>query len=342
TTTIEMIPLVLISKYTTLLTQGNLTNELGLPMTLFQMEADTEAAVIEMGMNHFGEISRLSRTARPTIGVITNIGISHIENLGSREGILKAKMELTEGLADSAPLILNGDDALLRDVKQNGFTKITYGMNDADYQAVDVRQQALETCFTVAFPGGRQEVVLPAVGMHHVSNALAAFAVGHRLGVDPADAAGRLSRYQPEGMRQRVISVGGRTCIEDCYNASPDSMKAALVTLRQVAGRRRIAVLADMLELGAFAGEAHEMVGRMAADSGADALYAYGDAADGYVLGAKSAGMDHAQHFVSKEDLAEKLSRDAQPGDVILFKASRSMKMEEVMHSVYERWKTDE
>lgn len=340
TTTKEFIALVLGAKYNTLKTQGNLNNEIGVPQMLFRLEDSHTAAVIEMGMNHFGEISRLTRAVAPTVGLITNIGVSHIENLGSRAGILQAKLEILEGMAPDAPLIVNIDNDMLRTVKLGDRPLLTFAIDDqsADFTATDIAEQGSTTAFTVHHSTFTRPVTIPTVGIHNVYNALAAMAVGYVTGVDPAAAASALANYVPAGMRQNLVQVGGVQVIEDCYNASPDSMRAALQTLGKLPVHRRYAVLGAMLELGDYAKEAHTQVGKMAAENGIDGVLAYGADAAYIVEAAKQAGLENARLFDTKEALAQSLAQQVQPGDGVLFKGSRGMHLEDVMHTVYERW----
>lgn len=340
TTTKEFIALVLGAKYNTLKTQGNLNNEIGVPQMLFRLEDSHTAAVIEMGMNHFGEISRLTRAVAPTVGLITNIGVSHIENLGSRAGILQAKLEILEGMAPDAPLIVNIDNDMLRTVKLGDRPLLTFAIDDqrADFTATDIAEQGSTTTFTVHHSTFTRPVTIPTVGIHNVYNALAAMAVGYVTGVDPAAAASALANYVPAGMRQNLVQVGGVQVIEDCYNASPDSMRAALQTLGKLPVHRRYAVLGAMLELGDYAKEAHTQVGKMAAENGIDGVLAYGADAAYIVEAAKQTGLENARLFDTKEALAQSLAQQVQPGDGVLFKGSRGMHLEDVMHTVYERW----
>ncbi len=340
TTTKEFTYLVVNEKYNAIKTIGNLNNEIGLPQMLFQIDNSVEAAVIEMGMNHFGEIRRLSRAAKPTLGIITNIGVSHIENLGSREGILKAKTEMLENLEDNAPLILNGDNDLLKTVKSNRHRVFFFGTEEnADFKAVEISEKNGSTAFTVEYFGKRQKISIPVIGVHNVYNALAAFAAGYFLDVEPQAAADALGRYQPEGMRQKTVVVNGITSIEDCYNASPDSMRAALRTLASTAGNKKIAVLSDMLELGDYSKQAHFSVGETAAELKVDNLLCFGEDSKYIVDGAKSGGLENAEIFETKEALANRVYELAKAGDVVIFKASRGMHLEDVISDLYKRWK---
>lgn len=338
TTTKEFTHLVVNSKYNAVKTLGNLNNEIGLPQMLFCIDNSTEAAVIEMGMNHFGEIHRLSAAAKPTMALITNIGVSHIENLGSREGILKAKLEILDGLEKNAPLILNGDNDLLRTVKSDEYRIYFYGIENGDFKAENISEENGSTIFDVSYFGKTQKIEIPTIGIHNVYNALAAFAVGYFLDIPSKQCAEALKCYEPEGMRQKSVNVGGITSIEDCYNASPDSMKAALTTLAGTKGNKKIAVLSDMLELGDYAKQAHLDVGKMAAQMNIDFLFAVGEMSQYIVDGAKESGMKNAFHFESKDKLAEKLIETAEKGDTVVFKASRGMKLEDVIHIAYDRW----
>ncbi len=337
TTVKEMTAAVFSQKYRTLKTEGNLNNEIGLPRTLFRLEEDTEAAVIEMGMNHFGEISRLSRTAAPTMGIIGNIGVSHIENLGSREGILKAKLEILDGMAENAPLILNGDDPLLREVRLSDHPIYTYGIENpyCRFKAYDIEPTQTGSRFMIDYGCGEQCVELPAMGRHNIYNALAAFAAGFLISVPPEDAARGLAAYTPAGMRQRLHTAGKVRFIEDCYNASPDSVRAALQTLRDMDAQRRIAVLGDMLELGEISPEAHRRNGVWAAEAGVDVLLTYGDASAQTYDAAQKGGVPVVKHFDDKQALSQTLLDLLRDGDTVLVKASRGMKLEEVLQTVY-------
>lgn len=217
---------------------------------------------------------------------------------------------------------------------------MTFAIDDqsADFTATDIAEQGSTTTFTVHHSTFTQPVTIPTVGIHNVYNALAAMAVGYVTGVDPVAAASALANYVPAGMRQNLVQVGGVQVIEDCYNASPDSMRAALQTLGKLPVHRRYAVLGAMLELGDYAKEAHTQVGKMAAENGIDGVLAYGADAAYIVEAAKQAGLENARLFDTKEALAQSLAQQVQPGDGVLFKGSRGMHLEDVMHTVYERW----
>ena len=333
TTTKEMIAAVLETTFRTEKTAANFNNGLGLPVTVLGLAPDCEAAVLEMGMNHFGELSVLTRIAQPDIAVITNIGTMHIENLGSREGILKAKLELLEGLRPNGCVIFNGDDDLLRTVAEK-YHATTFGFSaDCNVRAEDLTAEGEMQRFTAVTDGLRFAVTLPAAGRHNVLNALAAIAVGKRMGVPPEAMQHALADFHNTGMRQRIYPLHGMTIIEDCYNAGPESMRAALQVLRDTkTDGRRIAVLGGMLELGDHAPQAHFEVGQLAAQT-ADAIFAYGAHSEQYVCGAEHSGVPAVQ-YPTHEALADALKTYAKPGDVLLVKGSRGMRMERVLEFI--------
>lgn len=337
TTTKEMIYLVLSSKYKTLKNEGNFNNEIGVPLTLFNLDSSYEAAVIEMGMSHFGEIHRLSRVSKPTVSVITNIGFSHIENLGSQEGICKAKLEILDGMEQEAPLILNADDKILSKICLDREI-ITYGVDNelADVRAINI-ESTLDTKFDIAYKKEFYHAKLGCIGKHNILNALAAFSVGITCNIEPELIISALEKYEPVGMRQRVEKKNGQTVIIDCYNASPDSMRAALSVLSQLVpenGGNRVAVLADMLELGEMSPALHESVGEMAVNAGIDKLICYGDNAKFIAKRADEMGL-HSGFTSDKGMLLEYLGMTVKPGDIVLFKGSRGMKLEEIIGEFY-------
>ena len=329
TTTKEMIAAVLETGFVTGKTQKNFNNNIGLPMTVLDLGPATEAAVIEMGMNHFGEISYLTQIARPQLAVITNIGTMHIENLGSREGICRAKLEILEGMPADGAVILNGDEPLLRRAK-TGRPTVFFGFGpDCDLRAVELAQDEAETRFVAEGLGERFALRLPVEGRHNVYNALAAAAVGLTLGLTPAQIARGLRDFRNTGERQNIYEKNGCTVISDCYNAGPESMAAALSILERRPGRR-IAVLGDMLELGEHGPAAHERVGRLAAES-AELVWTYGPLS---ALTAAAAG-EKGRHFDTHAALIEALRAELRPGDVLLFKGSHGMHMEKVLEGVF-------
>lgn len=340
TTTKEMIACVMAQKGETLKTEGNFNNEIGMPRTLFRLEKSTKNAVIEMGMDGFGQISVLTNCAKPDCAVITNIGVSHIEILGSRDGILQAKLEILEGLKKGSPVFLNGDNDKLSKVKLDDYKVIFFGIDNksCDVLAENITEIGLSTEFTAVKGDIKQKITIPTVGIHNVYDALSAFAVGLEYNISPESIAKGLANYIPSGMRQRIKEVKGVTFIEDCYNASPDSQKAGLNSLCKIAKGRKIAVLGDMLELGSYSEQLHRTVGEYAAQCGVDVLYTVGEESKHMAKGAVDMGLKSVQSFTDKTALAKLLARELREGDTILFKASRGMKLEEVFEGIYTQW----
>ena len=330
-TTKEMIACVLSGTYRVGKTPVNHNNDIGMPMAVLSMAEDTEIAVLEMGMNHFREIAYLASIALPDVAVIINIGTMHIEHLGSQEGILKAKLEILEGMRVGGQVILNGDDALLCTAHTKTDLPVTYfGASNPDCQvrAVGITQARDEMKFTVQWGSETLPITLPVEGEHYVPDALAAISVGLGLGVSPAEIQKRLALFRNMEGRQEILNVKGYTIIKDCYNAGPESMAAALRVLGRRPGRH-IAVLGDMLELGDRTREAHYRVGQIAAEN-ADFVLAYGPNSQLVVSGALAGGMqeDKALAFADRDRLVEALKQLAKPADVLLFKGSHGMHME--------------
>lgn len=339
TTTKEMIWCVLNAKFHAHKTYKNWNNEIGLPKVLLRLEPEHTALVLELGMNHKGEISTLSKTALPDIGVITNVGVSHIENLGSREGILAAKLELLDGMKPGTPILLNKDNDMLSTVELPDHSIRWFAIHDesADIRAEDIEYLDDSTVFTVVAGEDRCKVELPTTGEHNVYDALAAIGVGRELEIPLEDAAAALKQYRPAGMRENVVEKGGVTVIEDCYNASPDSMKAMAetLTLKGAPGRRKIAVIGDMLELGDYAEEAHALAGQYMAEAGIDLLITYGPMSKFAAQSAREHGLLRVFDFQDKADLTAKLTGMLKPGDVVAVKGSRGMQMEEIIQDIY-------
>ncbi len=332
-TTKEMIATVLSSTYKVSKTPANHNNDIGMPMAVLAMPLDTEVAVLEMGMNHFREIAYLSNIACPDVAVIINIGIMHIEFLGSQLGIRQAKMEIVEGMSNNGMLLLNGDDTLLRCLDQQPKQRITYfGQSDGcDIHGVDVLQDGETLRFRVEAGKLSIPVELDLEGEHFVNDALAAVAVGLKLAVSSERISESLSAFRNMSGRQEIFKAGEYTIIKDCYNAGPESMAAALGVLGNRPGRR-IAVLGDMLELGDCAQAEHYKVGRIAAEK-ADMVFAYGPHANRVIDGTITGGMPETmgRAFEDREEMASALKRAVRPGDVILFKASHGMHLELVL-----------
>ena len=337
TTTKEFCYAVLSAFGNTLKTEGNQNNEIGLPNTLFRLEDTTQYAVVEMGMSAPNEIKDLCYAAKPMMGIITNIGVSHIEHLGSRENILKAKLELADALPDGATLLLCDDNDLLHTVDIPRLHVVRYGLNSprAEIKATIVSATPLSTNFMLHAEGQSWRATIPGTGEHLVLNALAAFGAGRAMGIPAETAIEALKNYTPSGQRQKVVEHEGITMVEDCYNASPDSMRAAIKTLgRFPCDGRRIFVAADMLELGDIAEESHREIGALCAQEGIDLLLTWGPLAQYATRAAKAAGME-AHHFEEKEALTKYLTATAHRGDVIWCKASHGMALEEVIAAFY-------
>ena len=332
-TTKEMIAQVMETTFRTAKTPANHNNDIGMPMAILGMPEDTQVAVVEMGMNHFREMAYLSRIARPDLAVILNIGTMHMEHLGSQEGIRRAKMEILEGMAPDARLVLNGDDALLRSLEEQPEQPILYfGTDDSlNVYATDIRQDDTLR-FTAHDDGGDSfPVRLHVEGSHYVPDALAAVTVGLAMGVTPANIRTGLDCFRYMSGRQEVLEIGGITFIKDCYNAGPESMEAALKVLGKKPGRR-VAVLGDMLELGACTAAEHYRVGRLAAAK-SDLVFAFGPNAERVVNGCITGGMEkfHVQGFTEMDKIIAALKRMLLPGDVVLVKGSHGMHMEQII-----------
>jgi len=339
TSTKDMVACALGARYNVLKNEGNLNNEIGVPLTIFRLEPGHEAAVIEMGMSGFGEIRALTRIVKPKVGIITNIGLSHIEKLGSRQDILRAKLELIEGLQPDGVLILNGDDVMLNGVKDLLEVRtVSYGLEeDVDYQAYNIRSKGEKgTDFNIKLDGNEYNVHVPAPGVHNVYNALAALAAGHELGV-PADLLiSGIAGYTPGSMRLNILKSNGLTVINDAYNASPQSVKAAIDVLNEIEAKRRIAVLGDMLELGSWSTVAHKETGAYVAGSRTDMIITVGQAAAHIAEGAMEAGFPGSGIVVlaNNGEAIRYLQDIIREGDAILVKGSRGMMMEEIVNSL--------
>ncbi|MBP7402530.1 MAG: UDP-N-acetylmuramoyl-tripeptide--D-alanyl-D-alanine ligase [Clostridia bacterium] len=337
TSTKEMIADALAPGFKVLRTKGNFNNEIGLPMTLFGLERSHTAAVVEMGTSGVGEIALLTSLAAPTHAVVTNIGISHIEFFKTREAIRNEKLSITDGFpSQGGTLFLNGDDPLLAALR--GKTRVpTVWFGNAPwcgYRAADVRTGEGRTSFTLIHPAGETGIVLPVTGMHHVRNALAAAAVADSLGIPPRSSAEGMKDYRGAALRQQVREGRGLKVIDDSYNASPDSVRSGLEVLAATnASGRRIAVLADMYELGDHARSAHRDAGRFAVEQGVDELVAIGTMAGWILEGAeeacrgKSDGSSRTpvQAFSTLAEAYAHLAGSIAEGDVILVKGSRGM-----------------
>jgi len=325
TTTKEMIAAVLGTRLNVLKTVGNHNNEVGLPLTIFDLSDDHDVAVLEMGMNHAGEIHALSRIARPEVAVLTNIGLAHIEYLGSRQAILAAKSEVFDYMPAGGRVFVNGDDDLLATVAPAGLTVTTYGVgrhNDVRCDRV-VDLGLAGTACDIRFDDGSVGVQIPAPGRHMVANALAAAAVGRAFGLAGDDIARGIAAYTPVSRRMNIVHLDGLTVIDDSYNANPAAMEAALAVLAG-AGGRTVCVLGDMLELGQDAAAYHQQVGRCAARLGIDLILCAGGLAQNYAIGA-AGGPGAVAAFPDQAALLAELGDWIKSGDTVLVKASLGM-----------------
>ncbi len=333
TTVKELTNAVLSTKFNVLKNEGNFNNDIGLPLTLFRLESEHEVAITEMGMSDFGEIDYLAGIVKPNIGIVTNIGLSHIEHLGSQENIYKAKAELFSHIDANGTVILNGDDPILMLHKDEIAQKtVTVGLSaGSDLTATDICTHNDSLSFTAVYGEKKVPVALSFPGEHNVINALLACAVGLALGISLEDAARGLTDYVPKDRRMQLIECGGMTIINDCYNAAPASMEAGIRVLAGFDGRK-IAVLGDIKELGDFAENSHRFVGAVAATEGIDLLFTFGENAKWIAESAMLNGMsaDSVFAFTDMELLLSSLKDIVKKGDTILVKASRAMRLERV------------
>lgn len=329
TTTKEMIASVLESRFMVHKTAGNLNNTIGLPISLCGIDRQDEAAVLEMGINHFGEMRRLGRMAAPDIAVYTVIGHAHLEFLGDLNGVLKAKTEMLEFMSDEALLVVNGDDPLLRSFSCTQW-KMTYGVSEScDVRAANVVcAEGFVTC-DIHYSGKTLHAEIPGFGSHLVYAALAAAAVGFAVGLSGDEIAAGLADYRTVGRRLAVENTGYLRLIDDCYNSNPDSCRSSVDTLLSLSGRH-VCILGDMLELGANSDAMHREIGAYAADKGVELLITCGPSA---ALMAESFGVD-AVRFEDTDSLIAALPGLLRREDCVLVKASRGMHLELVSEEV--------
>jgi len=337
TTTREMMLAVLRRRFRVHGTAGNFNNHIGVPLSVFGLRRGHECAVFELGMSGPGEIAYLAAMVRPEVGVVLNVGPAHMEFFPSLEAVADAKMELLGVLPRDAVAVINGDDALLRPARDRcGCRIVTFGVeNPADYRA---RGIAVGPDGCPSFEVGGVRISLKVPGVHNVYNALAAHAVGAVMGVDAALSAAALEEFTAPGMRMQVEESGGIRYINDSYNANPMSMRCAAKVLNDMEvreGGRKIAVLGDMLELGETARDAHLNVGRIFGGLGLSHLFLVGEHAGDYREGAVDAGMEpgRIECFADSETAARFIDGFRRPGDVILVKGSRGMRMERIVHT---------
>ena len=335
TSTKDIIANVLSEKYKVLKTEGNNNNHIGLPFTILRIQ-DEEIAVIEMGMNHLGEISYLTKIAKPDIAVITNIGTSHIGNLGSRENILKAKLEILEGM-DKKKIVINNDNDLLNKwyLKNKGDIEIhTFGIkNESEFKAKNIKLEENSSEFTCENKNEKINIEVPVGGEHFILNALCGLTVGKLLNLNNEEIKNGIKDFKLTAKRMEINHLKNNiTIINDSYNASYESMKASISNLKNMHGTRKIAVLGDMFELGDFSEKLHREVGTEIYKNKIDKLYLVGNYAKFIGDEAKKEGYakENILYFENKEDLLKDLKSNLQNGDVVLIKASNGMRLFEV------------
>ncbi len=335
TTTKDMTAAVLGARFCVHKTEGNFNNDIGVPLTLLRLEAQHEVCVVELGMDHAGEIDNLARLVEPDMALITNIGDAHIENLGSRENIFKAKCEIFPHLKRDGLAILNGDDPLLASLEGTLAQRTVFvGEGEGlDYTARDLSSDGAGHLFCrVKTPRSQFEANIPALGSHMIYPTLMAAAVAEALGMAPDEIIRGIGAFLPTKMRMNIVRCKGDIVIlNDAYNANPQSMRAAAAVLGDAQGRRKVAVVGDMKELGPGSEQFHRAVGGYFAQSGADRLIAIGELARFMAEGAQEAGLAQADYFPTLDAARNALSREVRAGVTILVKASRSMAFEKIV-----------
>lgn len=319
-------------------TSGNFNNEVGVPMTLLTLRDTHKAAVVEIGMRGLGQIESLAEIVKPTIGIVTNVSEAHIELLGSIENIARAKGELVEAIKSGGTIILNADNqhtAAMKNIVRDGVRILTYSLDkDADFIAKDILIGSVSTEFTLSFRGKEYDFEIPMLGRHNVSNALAAIAAGYACGLTVPQVQRGFSTLTTTKMRYEVIRRDGLTIINDAYNASPASMRAAIRTTSEVYDGRLIAVLGDMLELGNISEQVHREIGAELVENKFDTLITLGELGKFIAAGARDAGLKNVYTFDTHEDAAKKILELVRDGDMILFKASHVMHMEKIIELI--------
>ena len=319
-------------------TSGNFNNEIGVPMTLLELNNKHKAAVVEIGMRGLGQIEILAQVVKPTIGIVTNVSETHIELLGSIENIAKAKGELVEAIQAGGTIILNADNihtAAMKNLAGDGVKVLTYALEkDADFIGKNVLIGSVSTEFTLSFRGKEYDFEIPMLGRHNVSNALAAIAAGYACGLTVPEVQRGFSTLTTTKMRFEVIRRDGLTIINDAYNASPASMRVAIKTAAEVYDGRLIAVLGDMLELGDISERVHREIGAELAENNFNTLVTLGELGKFIAAGARDAGLKNIYSFDTHEDAAKKILELVRDGDTILFKASHVMHMEKIIELI--------
>ena len=340
TSTKDLVANVVAQKYKICKTIGNNNNNIGMPFTILNAPNDIEAFVLEMGMNHFGEIHLLSKIAKPNICIITNIGTSHIGNLGSRENILKAKLEILDG-AQNPYMVVNNDNDLLHKWYEENKDKInikTYGINEkSDIQAKEIQLHEDGSEYTISLNNKEEKIKVPVGGEHFVLNSLCAIAVGKLLNIENEDIKRGIETFSLTKNRMEIIELkNGIKLINDAYNSSVESVKASLAYMNHMKANRRIAVLGDILETGEFALALHKEIGKIVCENKVDILICSGENAKYIVESAKENGFDEKNiyYFENKENIVDLLRKIIQVEDVILFKASNGMRFFDIAEKI--------
>ena len=332
TTAKEMTAAVLSARWPVLKTEKNFNNQLGVPLTLARVEPNHRAAVVEMGISHFGDMEPLAKMARPTVMLFTNIGRAHLEFLGDRSGVFREKTSVLNWMDDDALVICNGDDDLLRAMECRQ-RKITFGLSEGcDVRAENVRDFGLagSEC-TIVTRDRRFDVRISAYGAHMVYAALEGAAVGIEFGLTDEEICAGIANYVPVDGRAGIVQTGMLTVVNDCYNANPDSTASAIRSLSRTQGARKIAVLGDMGELGEDGPRLHRETGRVAAEAKIDLLFTCGTLAREIAEGAREAGLQEVCHFDELSALLQALPGKFRPGDCVLVKASHKMAFDQVI-----------
>lgn len=340
TSTKDMVANVVAQKYKTLKTQGNYNNQIGLPLTILKLR-DHEALVVELGMNQLKEIETLSKIAKPSLAIITNVGTSHIGNLGSRENILKAKLEILEGLQEEGTLVINNDNDLLHKWNQEKIEKIkvrTFGIdNQSDWMAQNIQLQETGSSYELWQKEGLIKVEVPIGGKHFVYNSLCAISVGQLLDIDIQDILKGIREFELTKRRMDVKKNSKQVIIiNDSYNANYDSVKAAIEYLAEIKAKRKIAMLGDMLELGEFSKELHEKVAEEIVKQKIDQIITVGKEAKNIIKKAIELGMkpENTHILETTKQAIETLNQILQPEDAVLIKASNGMKFDEIVEGI--------
>lgn len=339
TSTKDFVAATLDRRFRVTKTQGNFNNHVGLPRTMLDATLEDEVAVWELGMNHPGEIAALAALAKPDAGIITNVGIAHIEFMGSREAIAQEKGMLAEAIGSEGIMILNADDPFSESIAKRTRAKIIFaGVNSGWLRAEDIRQSASGSEFTVLEGPHRCRAQLPVPGLHMVQNAILAIAAARAFGVSIEEGAAGLASAPLTKARLQLREIRGVQFLDDSYNANPESMKAALRTLVELdAEGRRIAVLGQMSELGAESEQGHAEVGQTAAELRIDQLITVGELGAAISRAASAAGLGNSSNVATQSAAADLLSDTSEPGDLVLVKGSRSARMERVMEEFTQR-----